>query len=203
MTSQDNREAPARREGGPALIAVDVQHDFLPGGSLAVPDGDAVIEPLRRLAPWSAYVVATRDHHPADHVSFVARGGAWPPHCVRGTSGALLAPGIDEIADHIVSKGVDRNRDAYSGFQQTGLAEWLTAMSIDEVVIGGLATDYCVLETALDARRAGFGVTVLTDAIRAVDVEDGDGARALARMRTEGIQLSTSEHYIQTHSSAP
>jgi nicotinamidase-related amidase len=169
-----------------ALIAVDVQGDFLPGGALAVRNGNEVIAPLVELAKSADVVVATRDFHPAGHCSFVAQGGPWPQHCVIGTTGALITPAIDAIAQLIVSKGMDANVEAYSGFDGTGLADILRGLEIGSVVIGGLATDYCVRATALAALREGFMTTVIADAILAVDVNPGDGERALEEMRQAG-----------------
>jgi nicotinamidase/pyrazinamidase len=177
------------RAGRTALIAVDVQGDFLPGGSLAVADGFAVVPPLVAAAHSADVVVATRDWHTPDHVSFAARGGPWPPHCVAGTPGGALEPRIDRIADVVVSKGSNSEVDAYSGFDRTPLAALLRAMDVDRVVVGGLATDYCVRATVLDALREGFAVTVLRDAVRAVEVSPGDGARALAEMQDAGAVL--------------
>lgn len=172
-----------------ALIAVDVQQDFMPGGALAVAGGDRVVAPLVEAAATADLVVATRDLHPPGHCSFVAQGGAWPPHCVAGTPGASLAPQIDAVAHAVVSKGTRADADAYSGFDGTRLAELLRAHGVDRVVVGGLATDYCVRATVLDALRAGFDVDVLESAVAAVDVEPGDGARALEEMRAAGARL--------------
>jgi nicotinamidase/pyrazinamidase len=172
-----------------ALIAVDVQGDFLPGGSLGVADGFAVIPSLVAAAGGVDVVVATRDWHPPDHVSFAARGGPWPPHCVMGTPGALLAGEVDRIAQVVVSKGSNRDVDAYSGFDGTELAAMLRGMGVTRLVVGGLATDYCVRSTVLDARREGFEVSVLRDAVRAVEVHAGDGDRALAEMRAAGAEV--------------
>ena len=172
-----------------ALIAVDVQADFLPGGSLAVRDGDAVVPVLTRLAREADVVVATRDFHPQDHVSFVSRGGPWPAHCVIGTPGAALHPAIDSIAQLVVSKGMDPEVEAYSGFDGTALDAILRSLGVQRVVIGGLATDYCVRATALAARNAGFVTSVVTSAIRAVDVQPGDGARALEEMRAADVEV--------------
>lgn len=180
------------RPSDTALIAVDVQGDFLPGGALAVPRGDEVVEPLTRAAAAVGLVVATRDWHPPDHVSFVARGGPWPPHCVAGTPAAAIHPDVDRLAALVVSKGSDPDADAYSGFQGTHLAELLRALGVRRLVIGGLATDYCVRATALDAVAAGFEVTVLEDAVRAVDATPGDGERALEEMRSAGVRIATS-----------
>lgn len=175
-----------------ALLAVDVQRDFLPGGSLGVADGEAVVAPLRALAAEAALVVATRDFHPAQHCSFVERGGPWPAHCVIGTSGAAIHPDVDAIAHLVVSKGMDPDAEAYSGFDGTGLAGILRAAGIDRVIVGGLATDYCVRATAMAARREGFATEVVVPAIRAVDVHDGDGARAIAEMADAGVTVRES-----------
>lgn len=169
-----------------ALIAVDVQADFLPGGSLAVPGGDAVVGELVRLAGEADLVVATRDLHPPGHSSFLEGGGPWPAHCVAGTPGAGLHPRIDAIADLVVSKGRDPDRDAYSGFDGTDLAALLRARGVERVVIGGLATDYCVRATALDALREGFATEVVASAVRPVDVREGDGERALEEVSRAG-----------------
>jgi len=172
-----------------ALIAVDVQGDFLPGGSLAVTRGDEVIAPLVATARAVPLVVATRDWHPPDHVSFVARGGPWPVHCVAGTAGAAIAIEIDRLASLVVSKGTDPDVDAYSGFDGTGLAEILRALGIRRVAVGGLATDFCVRATVLDALRSGFETAVIRDAVRAVEVQPGDGDRAMAEMAAAGAVL--------------
>jgi nicotinamidase/pyrazinamidase len=179
---------------GDALIVVDVQNDFLPGGTLAVPEGDVVIPVLNgwiaRFQALALPIVATRDWHPVDHCSFAEQGGPWPPHCIAGTEGAAFHPDLDLPPDAvIVSKATDTGRDAYSGFQGTELGERLRAMGVTRLFIGGLATDYCVRETVLDARKAGFDVVVLEDAVRAVEVQPGDGARALAAMRAAGAEI--------------
>ena len=176
--------------GRTALIAVDVQADFLPGGSLGVADGFAVVAPLVAAAGGVDLVVATRDWHTPDHISFVARGGPWPVHCVAGTAGAELHPDINVIADVVVSKGHNRDVDAYSGFDGTPLAVLLRGAGVSRVLVGGLATDYCVRGTALDAVREGFSVVVLRDAVRAVEVAPGDGERALAEMRAAGAEVA-------------
>jgi nicotinamidase/pyrazinamidase len=167
-----------------ALIVVDVQNDFCPGGALAVPDGDAVVEPVNRLAADAPFVVATRDWHPPDHGSFAEQGGPWPVHCVSGSSGAELHPGIDRgLIDLIVDKGQSRDTEGYSGFEGTGLEALLRSHGVDRVEVAGLALDYCVRATALDARHAGFNVIVHRDATRAVEVAPGDGERAVAELR--------------------
>ncbi len=186
---------------GDALIIVDVQNDFLPGGALGVPGGNAVIEPLNRcilaFERCGLPIFATRDWHPAEHCSFQSNGGPWPEHCVAGTLGARFAAGlILSPSARIVSKAMTPQSEAYSGFQGTDLAAQLACAGCRRVFIGGLATDYCVRATALDARSAGLEVIVLEDAIRAVDVKAGDGAQALKEMREHGIQLLSSERAI-------
>lgn len=178
-----------------ALIIVDVQVDFCPGGALPVPDGDAVVPGANRalaVTPW--LTVATRDWHPPDHCSFTAQGGIWPVHCVAGTSGAAFHPGLDvSRVRWTVDKATRRDVEAYSGFQGTDLAARLTAASIRRLFVCGLATDYCVKATALDARRATFVVVLLTDAVKGVEVRPGDCAAALEEMRAAGIILATSD----------
>ncbi len=200
---------------GRVLIIVDVQRDFLPGGPMGVRGGDAVIPVLRELARRADAVVATRDWHPADHVSFAehhpgrAAGEVieahgleqilWPTHCVQDTPGAAFADGLD-LPDGtiIVDKGVDPEVDSYSGFfdngrrHGTGLAERLAGIEPDEVMVGGLATDYCVQATVLDACELGHSVTVVTDACRAVNLRPGDEAAALDRMRAAGARTVAS-----------
>lgn len=176
---------------GDALLVVDVQKDFLPGGALAVPEGDAVIPPLndaiRAFSEAGLPIFATRDWHPPDHCSFVRQGGLWPIHCVAGTRGAAFPKSLRFPASPlVVSKATDPAVEAYSGFAGTDLAELLSGRRVRRVFVGGLATDYCVLRTVLDARAAGLDVVVLDDAVRAVDVESGDGDRAVARMRAAG-----------------
>jgi nicotinamidase/pyrazinamidase len=174
-----------------ALIAVDVQCDFLPGGALGVAGGDAIIPPIRDLAAHADVVVATRDFHPRSHCSFADQGGPWPSHCVIGTPGAALHPDIDALAQFIVSKGMNPTVEQYSGFDGTGLGELLRARGVGHAVIVGLATDYCVRATALAARGHGFITTVVLDAVRAVDLRPGDGDRALEEIRAAGGRVET------------
>ncbi len=172
-----------------ALIVVDLQQDFFPGGALGVPGGDEVLDPVNALLREGGFdlVVATRDWHPADHHSFAAQGGPWPVHCVQGTPGAELHPGLDrERVDAVVDTGQDPAVEGYSGFQETGLADLLREHGIGEVTVVGLATDYCVKHTALDALALGHRVTVDARATRAVDVRPGDGDRALAEVDAAG-----------------
>jgi nicotinamidase/pyrazinamidase len=191
MNDVDARTMPT---AGDALVVVGMQVDFLPGGSLAVPEGDAVLAPLNHAVAFfqasGLPIFATRDWHPHDHCSFHARGGPWPPHCVAGTAGAAFAPTLALPPETVViSKATTAARDAYSGFHGTGLADHLRAAGVGGLFVGGLATDYCVLNTVLDARAAGYEVVLLGDAIRAVEVNPGDGERAIARMRAAGAVL--------------
>jgi nicotinamidase-related amidase len=176
-----------------ALLIVDYQNDFNPGGALAVPGGDEIAGRINELAGSGDYdlVVATRDWHPPDHSSFTERGGPWPVHCVAGTEGAELHPALDETnVDVILDKGTDRESEGYSGFQGTRLTDLLHERHIDRVTVVGLATDYCVKNTALDALREGFGVTVDSTAARGVEVHDGDSERALEELRTAGAAIA-------------
>lgn len=184
-----------------ALVLVDVQNDFCPGGSLAVPEGDRVVPVLNhyvaRFAGAGAAVFASRDWHPAKTRHFQADGGAWPPHCVQGTPGAAFHPALTvPVETVVVSKGMDPDQDAYSAFQAEDpagrpFAAVLKERGVRRLYVGGLATDYCVRATVLDALRAGFEVLVLADAIRAVDVTPGDGERAIAEMREAGARFVT------------
>ena len=176
---------------GDALLIVDLQVDFLPGGSLGVPHGDQVIAPINRLiALYGAHrlpVYASRDWHPALHCSFGAQGGPWPPHCVAGTEGAGFAAQLALPGDAIVvSKADTVDVDAYSAFNGTSLADAMRARGIGRVAVCGLATDYCVLNTALDAMQAGLQVLIVAEAVRSVEVAPGDGARAMTRMLLAG-----------------
>ena len=177
-----------------ALLIVDYQNDFTPpGGALAVPEGDEIAERINAIAHSGEYdvVVATRDWHPADHGSFEAQGGIWPVHCVQGTEGAELHPALDRAAvDVVVDKGQDHSTEGYSGFDGTRLGELLRERGIERLTIVGLATDYCVKHTALEALREGFGVGVERAAVRGVEVRPGDSERALAEMRAAGANLA-------------
>ncbi len=182
-----------RLQKGDALIAVDVQRDFLPGGSLAVTDGNEVVPVLNDYISLFRQaglpVVATRDWHPGDHCSFQAQGGIWPPHCVQDSDGAAFADALELSGDvFVVSKGTRRDSEAYSGFDNTDLEARLRQRGVERLFIGGLATDYCVLATVTDGLKAGFDVVLLRDAIRAVGVQPTDEAEALAAMREAGAQ---------------
>lgn len=203
-----------------ALILVDIQNDFLPGGALAVPDGDAVIQVANKLQPHFDLVIATQDWHPEDHGSFAANhdGAApgevvdldglqqilWPVHCVQGTPGSDLAAKLHtQRVEKIFFKGTDAKVDSYSAFsdnaqrRSTGLGEYLNAVGVDEVYIMGLATDYCVLFSVLDACHGGFSTHVVVDGCRGVDLQVGDSDRAFQQMSKEGAQLLTSDDILQ------
>jgi nicotinamidase/pyrazinamidase len=176
-----------------ALLIIDFQNDFTSGGALEVPDGDEIAEPVKRLASEFDCVFATRDWHPPDHSSFETEGGPWPVHCVQGTHGAELHPALRDIeVDEVVDVGAQREDEGYSGFEHSKLADLLRERGVDEVAVVGLATDYCVRASAIDACGEGFDTTVVTDAIRAVDVNPGDGERALEEMKQAGAKLATS-----------
>lgn len=178
---------------GDALVLVDVQNDFLPGGALPVLDGDRIVPPinhwLARMAQARLRTFATRDWHPQDHCSFRTRGGPWPPHCIAGTPGADF-PGTIHWSQlnppTVINKGTHPDADAYSGFEGTDLHAQLHSAGIKRLFIAGLATDYCVLNTVLDARALGYEVWVLEPATRPVELHPGDGARALTKMRAAG-----------------
>ncbi len=187
---------------GSALLIVDVQNDFCPGGSLAVPEGDRVVAPLHDAAVAMAAagrpVFASRDWHPAHTTHFQEWGGPWPVHCVAGTPGAALHPALQPPpGTTIISKGTDEADDGYSAFEghdetNRTLAERLRESGVDHLYVGGLATDYCVKASVLSARQEGLQVTVLQDAIAAVEVQPGDGARAIAAMRDAGATFAPS-----------
>lgn len=198
-----------------ALIIIDVQNDFMPGGPLGVPEGDEVIGATHHLLASEpfALVVATQDWHPADHESFAAQHPGhspgqlidlhglpqvlWPVHCVAGTPGADFVTALDtRRVEAVFRKGMDRTIDSYSGFfdngqrKATGLEGYLRARGVTDVDVCGVATDYCVRFTALDARRAGFGVRLRARACRGVELRPGDVARAIEEMRAAGVQIA-------------
>jgi nicotinamidase/pyrazinamidase len=198
--------------GKRALILVDIQNDFCPGGALEVPHGDEVVPVANRLAPAFPLVVATQDWHPAHHRSFAAHHPGrkpfemgelaglpqilWPVHCVQGTPGAAFHRDLDLAHVHrVFAKGTDPSIDSYSGFfdngkrKATGLGDWLRAEGADDLYVMGLATDYCVRATALDAHALGFAVTLVEDGCRGVEIAPGDVARAIEEMRRAGVRV--------------
>jgi len=189
------RDDHARVGRGDALVIIDFQNDFLPGGALSVEGANEIIPVLNSyLALFTARLLpifATRDWHPANHCSFTGYCGSWPPHCIASTGGAAFAADLALPADAvIISKATDREKDAYSGFEGTKLADLLREAAVTRLFVGGLATDYCVLNTVRDGVKEGFQVVVLRDAIRAVNVRPGDGERAEAEMEALGVVLT-------------
>ena len=177
-----------------ALVIVDVQNDFCPGGSLAVANGHEVVAPLNKLMKEfldrGEPVFKTRDWHPAKTRHFAAYGGTWPIHCVQGTRGAEFHPALlDDSRVTIISKGTNESADGYSGFDGTNLAQLLRDKDVDEIWVGGLATDYCVKHTVLDALRERFKVKAIANAMRPVNVDPNDGARAIEEMRRAGAEI--------------
>lgn len=197
---------PSRLSPHDALLIVDVQNDFCPGGALAVAGGDEVVPVLNAwieaAVQAGATIVASRDWHPADHCSFGERGGPWPVHCVAGTPGAQFHPDLRlPPGTLIVSAGTSGQDDGYSAFEGRiegggSFEEDLRARGITHLIVGGLATDYCVRASVLDARRLGIDVTVVTDAVRAINVQPGDGERALQEMQAAGAELKTSDEVL-------
>ncbi len=202
-----------------ALLLVDLQNDFLPGGALAVPEGDQVVPIANALMPRFERVVATADWHPPDHCSFannhpgheigeiIQVGGLdqilWPDHCIQNTPGAEFPPGLDRSrVDFVVHKGADPKLDSYSGFfdnghvKATGLDDYLKNQRIDRVVVLGLATDYCVKFTALDALTLGYETVLIADGCRAVNLHAEDDQRAVAELEKAGARITTSEEWL-------
>ncbi len=177
-----------------ALILVDIQNDFCPGGALAVNDGDMIIEPANQLIKWfdseGLPIIFTRDWHPENHISFKVNGGIWPVHCVAGTHGAEFHKNLHfPSVAIVVSKAKSEGKEAYSGFQGTGLASTLRDMGVEHLVVIGLATDYCVKNTVIDALKLGFEVQVVTEGIKGVDVNVGDSDKAIEEMKSHGAHF--------------
>jgi nicotinamidase/pyrazinamidase len=204
-----------------ALILVDVQNDFVPGGALPVPEGDAIVPICNRLSKAFELVVATQDWHPANHGSFAASHPGrkigevidlnglpqflWPVHCVQDTPGAAFVPGLDvSRVDRVFRKGTDPGIDSYSGFfdnghrKATGLEDYLRHKGVSDVSVAGLATDYCVKYTALDAQSLGFNTFLIEDATRGVNVRPGDVAGAIDQLRAAGVRIRASEDVLKT-----
>lgn len=177
-----------------ALIVVDAQNDFLPGGALPVEDGNRIFEPINRTMPLFSYVIATRDWHPRVHPHFEDQGGPWPYHCIQHTQGAEFSPKLDlNEVDEILSKGILPHSHGYSAFDATNLDERLHSHEVRRVFVCGLATDYCVKATALESAAHGYETVVLTDAIAAVNVKCTDEADALREMASHGVRFATTE----------
>ncbi|WPC75642.1 bifunctional nicotinamidase/pyrazinamidase [Vibrio porteresiae] len=201
-----------------ALILVDVQNDFAPGGSLAVPQGDHIVPVINRLLPHFEHVIATKDWHPVGHASFASTHGEpvgsvidlngmaqmmWPDHCVQHTSGAAFIPSLNRSnIEHVIFKGTQLGIDSYSGFfdnqrlQATGLEEYLREHNYTDIYIVGLATDYCVKFTALDSVSCGFNTFVISDACRGVNIHPEDSNNALEEMKNAGCHIVTSAEVL-------
>jgi nicotinamidase/pyrazinamidase len=192
-----------------ALLIVDFQNDFTPGGALPVAEGDQIAEPINRLLDSFDLVIATRDWHPPEHGSYSGvevdqaewRGAdppsIWPVHCVEGTPGAQLHPSLEQAkVDVVLDKGQDPNSQGYSAFQDTKLGDLLRERGVDRLFVTGLATDYCVKQSVLDALREGFAVTVVDDAVRGVDVHPGDSERALEEMEAAGAERASADEVL-------
>jgi nicotinamidase/pyrazinamidase len=191
-----------------ALILVDIQNDFCPGGALAVSEGDQIVPIVNQLIAEFPLVISTQDWHPENHISFKQRGGPWPPHCVQGTQGAQLHPELktDTISDYF-RKASSPDKDDYSEFagkdeQGRSLDEVLKSHDVKSLYVVGLATDYCVLETVLDGLKYGYEVYPVIDAMRAVNVDPDDGERALRKMAYNGAHLVTSDEVLNLAGSA-
>ena len=189
-----------------AFLITDMQLDFLPGGSLPVAGGDEIIPFINKYIKLfdtaQAHVIASRDWHPANHISFEAQGGPWPPHCIQQTPGANFSPDLKLPKNTlIVSKATNPIREAYSAFDSTDLANQLRQLRIRRLFVSGLATDYCVVNTVLDARKLGFEVVILTDAILGINVKPGDVDRAIAAILQSGAQQATIADFQETEDS--
>jgi nicotinamidase/pyrazinamidase len=186
-----------------ALVLIDIQNDFCPGGALAVEQGDQIVGAVNSVMPRFPLVISTQDWHPADHISFKERGGPWPPHCVQNTKGAELHPALDRAPiSYYFRKAASPDRDAYSEFEGTDesgrtLDEALKSHGVNRVYVAGLATDYCVKATALDALKLGYETFVISDAVRAVNLDPQDGKRALEEMKQSGAHLVTSDEILK------
>jgi nicotinamidase/pyrazinamidase len=191
-----------------ALLLVDIQNDFCPDGALAVQDGDEVVPVVNQLLEAFPLVIATKDWHPVNHISFKAQGGIWNPHCVQNSQGAAFHPLLEQDKiDLIFHKAFTQDKDAYSAFegvdeQGSPLHEVLKAKAVRKIFIAGLATDYCVKETALDGLKKGYEVFVIEDAVRSVDVQKGDGEKALQEMIRQGAMLINSEMILRRRKTA-
>ncbi len=195
---------PVPLEKDSALIVVDVQNDFCSGGALGIPEGESVIPELNRwiraFRDAGLPIAYSRDWHPSDHCSFIAQGGPWPPHCIRGTQGAEFREGL-VVEGTLFCKAFGAGADAYSAFQarkqgvpdgpleEVSLPAWLKTKGVRHLYIGGLATDYCVKHTALDALRDQFRVTIIGEGVRGVDVKPGDSERAIQEMKQAGVEI--------------
>ncbi len=178
-----------------ALIIIDIQRDFCPGGALPVPEGNKIVpivnKYMENFLEAHAKIFATRDWHPPNHISFKPQGGPWPPHCVQGTLGAEFHPDFKFPSAEVISKAMNPDIESYSAFDDTDLEKKLRNSSVKRVFVGGLATDYCVKRTVLDALQLGFETTLLIDATRGIDVNKGDVEKAIEEMKNKGARIAT------------
>jgi nicotinamidase/pyrazinamidase len=200
---QRGTQAHVGQEAKRALIVVDIQRDFCPGGALPVTDGDKIISAVNQLVrafeKAGLPIFFTRDWHPRNHVSFRDNGGPWPPHCVQNTPGASFHPLLAIPADaEVIDKGILQAEDAYSGFQGTDLARKLHGLHVKQIYVAGLATDYCVKNTVLDGAAQGFETYVLTDSVRGVNLKRTDSATALRAMLSRGARRTTSGRLVKS-----
>jgi len=191
-----------------ALLITDIQNDFLPGGALPVSDGDQVIpilnEYARHFIRTGAHVLASRDWHPPNHMSFKAQGGSWPPHCVQNTEGAMFHKDLRLPEDtRVISKATNPQKEAYSAFDGTELANELRMLGVKRFFVGGLATDYCVLNTVLDSLKLGFKTIILMDAVRGINVRPRDVDRAVAAMVKAGAEQAVTENFPEPEDTLP
>ncbi len=191
-----------------ALLITDIQNDFLPGGALPVAGGDEIIPVLnaytKRFLAAKAHVIASRDWHPKNHISFKAQGGPWPPHCVQGSVGAKFSPDL-KLPNHtvIISKATDPNKESYSAFDGTGLEGELRQCGVKRLFVGGLATDYCVRYTVLDARKLGLEEVILMDATLGINVNPGDVDHAIEEMLKSGAEQAMAADFPEDVDSLP
>ena len=186
-----------------ALIVVDIQRDFCPGGALPVTNGDKIIpavnELVRAFEKASLPVFFTRDWHPRNHISFKASGGMWPPHCIRNTPGASFHPSLKVPRDaDVIDKGTLQAEDAYSGFQGTDLEQKLNDLHVVQIYVAGLATDYCVKNTVVDGAAKGFDMWVITDCVKGVNLKPTDSDTALRTMLSQGAKKMTSDRLLKS-----
>lgn len=180
-----------------ALLIVDMQNDFMPDGSLAIPTGDEIIPVINRLSDRFPFVLASQDWHPINHISFQEQGGPWPPHCVQKSKGADFHPDLNQSKISLIQrKGYLPQREQYSAFDQTGLAEMLKCRGIKRLYISGVATDYCVKMSTLGALEGGLETTVILDAIKGVEVTPGDVEKALETMKQAGAKFAKSSEVL-------
>jgi len=191
-----------------ALLITDIQNDFLPGGTLPVENGDEIIPVINnyiaRFEHAHAHIFVSRDWHPPNHTSFVTNGGLWPPHCIQNTEGAKFSPNL-KLPDHIViiSKATNPPHEAYSAFEHTNLGDELKKLGIKRLFVAGLATDYCVVETVLDACKSGFETVVLSDATLGINAKPGDVNRALTAMAQNGATQVTEADFMKSEDALP